>query len=167
MNLSMPKIVILVTILMIAAGFERHDFHTSITRMDYNAKEKSFEVSLRVFTDDLESALSKENGGQKFVVVNNDKNDAFVEKYVRKRFGLLNAQKQKKAYTYVGKEQEADATWIYMEIPCREMPNGFAVQNEVLFELFDDQTNLLNLNYQAQRKSYIFKGEQKVHELGI
>jgi hypothetical protein len=145
----------------------RHDFHTSITRMDYNAREKSFEVSLRVFTDDLESALSKENAGQKFVVVNNDKNDAFVERYVRKRFALLNAQKQKKAFNYVGKEQEADATWIYIEIPCRETPSGFAVQNEVMLDLFDDQTNLLNLNYLSQRKSFIFKGEQKTHDLGI
>jgi hypothetical protein len=59
-----------------------HDFHTSITRLEYNAKEKTFEVSIRLFTDDLEKGLSKANNGQKIVVLNNDKNDGLVERYV-------------------------------------------------------------------------------------
>ena len=145
----------------------RHAFHTSITRVDYNAKDKTFEVSMRVFTDDLELALGKDNAGRKFAVVNGDANDSFVEKYVRKHFALLNAQKQKKTYTYVGKEQEGEATWIYFEIPCREAINGFAIEQAIFFEVFDDQTNLVNFNYLTEKKSYLFKGEQKVQELGF
>lgn len=148
-------------------GFSQHDFHTSITRMDYNAKEKSFEISIRVFTDDFEKALSKENGGQKFMVNNNDKNDAFVEKYIRKHFALLNAAKQKKAYSYIGKEQEADATWIYIEIPCAEALTGFSLQNTTMHDLFEDQINLVNLNYQGQKKSYIFKKDENLAPLGL
>jgi len=153
--------------LSIFLQFRLHDFHTSITRMDYNAKEKTFELSIRVFTDDLEKALAKENGGQKFVVANNDKNDAFVEKYIRKHFALLNIQKQKKPYTYVGKEQEADATWIYVEIPTQESNTGFFLQNTIMHDLFDDQVNLVNLNYQGQKKSYIFKKDEGLISLGL
>lgn len=148
-------------------GFSKHDFHTSITRMDYNAKEKSFEVSIRVFTDDLEKVLSKENGGQKFVVVDNDKNDPFVEKYIRKHFALVTTAKQKKPYSYLGKEQEADATWVYIEIPCPEALAGFSLQNSTMLDFFDDQVNLVNFNYQGQKKSYIFKNEDKVLPLGL
>ena len=145
----------------------RHAFHTSVTRMDYNAQAQAFEVSIRVFTDDLETTLTKDNNGRKFLVVNGDANDPFIEKYVRKNFALLNAQKQKKPYSYVGKEQEVDATWIYLEIPCREPIAGFSVQQAVLFDAFDDQVNLLNLKYLAQKKSYIFKSEQKIQDLGM
>jgi len=144
-----------------------HAFHTSITRVDYNAKEKSLEVSMRVFTDDLELALNKDNGGRKFQVINGDANDSFVEKYVRKHFALRNVQKQKKTYAYVGKEQEADATWIYLEIPCRESINGFSIEQAIFFEIFEDQTNLVNFNYLTEKKSYLFKGEQKIQELGF
>lgn len=158
----------IVTILCIGIlGFSQHDFHTSITRMDFNAKEKSFEISIRVFTDDLEKALSKDNNSQKFVVLNNDKNDVFVEKYIRKHFGLLAASKQKKTYTYIGKEQEADATWIYVEVPCPESIVGFSMQNSIMLDLFDDQVNLVNFNYQGQKKSYIFKTEDKILPLGF
>jgi len=143
-------------LLLICTSFRLHDFHTSIARIDFNAKEKTLEVSIRVFTDDLESALSKDNGGQKFVVVNNDKNDAFVEKYIRKHFAFISSKKQKKSFAYIGKEQEADATWIYVEVPMNEPFVGFSLQNDILHELFDDQINLVNISY-PQKKSYIFK----------
>lgn len=158
---------ILLGFCILLSGFSQHDFHTSITRMDYNTKEKSFEISIRVFTDDFEKALSKDNGGQKFVVNNNDKNDALVEKYIRKHFALLNAAKQKKAYSYIGKEQEADATWIYIEIPCAEALTGFSLQNTTMHDLFEDQINLVNLNYQGQKKSYIFKKDENLAPLGF
>lgn len=148
-------------------SFRLHDFHTSITRMDFNAKEKSFEISIRVFTDDFEKALSKDNNGQKIAVLNNDKNDPLVEKYIRKHFALLNSQKQRKNYSYVGKEQEADATWIYIEIPMQEAITGFSVQNSIMHDLFEDQINLVNLNYQGQKKSYIFKKDESTIALGI
>ena len=153
--------------ILLASFQTRHAFHTSVTRMEYNAQAQAFEVSIRVFTDDLETTLTKDNNGRKFLVVNGDANDPFIEKYVRKNFALFNAQKQKKPYSYVGKEQEVDATWIYLEIPCREPIAGFSVQQAVLFDAFDDQVNLLNLKYLAQKKSYIFKSEQKIQDLGM
>lgn len=144
-----------------------HAFHTSITRMDYNAKEKTFELSIRVFTDDLETALTKENGGKKVVVVNNDKNDALVEHYIKKCFVLTNAQKQKKTASYIGKEQEGDATWIYIEFPAHDGIAGLTIQNSILHDFFDDQTNLVNINYLSNKKSFIFKKDDNIHALGL
>ncbi|MCU0341254.1 MAG: hypothetical protein MUE30_15350 [Spirosomaceae bacterium] len=163
----MNRYFFLLTLIGLLTSTRLHDFHTSITRVDYNARERSWEVSIRVFTDDLENALGKDNNGQKFVVVNTDKNGPFVEKYVRKHFAFINAKNQKKAFTYVGKEQEADATWIYVEVPMNEPVAGFSLQNAIMHDLFDDQTNLVNLNYQGTRKSYIFKKGESVLELGI
>ena len=135
--------------------------------MDYNAKEKSFELSIRVFTDDLEKALSAENGGKKISVVNNDKNDGIVESYIRKCFSILNPQKQKRAFSYIGKEQEADATWIYIEFPCKDGVGGLSIQNTILHDFFNDQINLVNINYLATKKSFIFKKSENIHALEL
>ncbi len=144
---------------------EAHDFHTSITRLEYNAKDKTFEVSIRLFTDDFEKALSRANSGQKIVVRNNDKNDGLVERYVRQYFALISPQKQKKAYTYIGKEQEGEATWIYIEIPVSEAITGYFVRNALLIDTFSDQTNLVNANYLSQKKSYLCKKDEAIHLL--
>lgn len=167
LRLCVIKLTVFFAVVLLLPALRSHDFHTSITRMDYNAKDRAFEISVRVFTDDFEKALSKDNNGQKIVVANNDKNDPLVEKYIRKHFALVTAQKQKKAYTYVGKEQEADATWIYIEVPAQEAVSGLSLQNTIMHDLFDDQINLVNLNYQGQKKSYIFKKDESTLPLGL
>ena len=133
-----------------------HDFHTSLTEMRYNAKSKIFEISLRVFTDDLEKVLSVTNQNKKFLVENNDKNDPFVEMYVKKHFMVINAKNQKTTINYIGKEKEGEATWIYLEMPVNESIKGSKIQNDVLIDMFDDQTNIVNIFVNNEKKSFLF-----------
>ena len=138
-----------------------HAFHTSLTQMQYNAKARAFEVSLRVFTDDLELALSKE-AGQKVKLEAANQHDAHVENYVKKHFALTDAKGQRKALTYVGKEFEADATWIYLEIPWDGSGKGLQLENSIFTELFSDQVNMVNLSYPSSKRTYLFKADDTI-----
>ena len=145
----------------------KHDFHTSITEMRYNPKTKSFEISLRVFTDDLEKTLSVNNQNKKFVIENMDKNDPFIEQYVRKHFVVTTPKNQKLVYQYVGKEKERDATWIYLEMPVNEPLKGSKIQNSVLMDSFEDQTNIVNIFVSNEKKSYLFTVKNKLFVVEI
>jgi hypothetical protein len=144
-----------------------HDFHTSLTEMRYNTKSKTFEISLRVFTDDLEKVLSATNQNKKFLVENNDKNDPFVETYIKKHFVVVNAKNQKPVINYIGKEKEGEATWIYLEMPVNESINGSKIQNNVLIDMFEDQTNILNIFVQNQKKSYLYNVKNRIFVVEI
>jgi hypothetical protein len=144
-----------------------HSFHTSITEMRYNPKEKAFEISLRVFTDDLEKTLSLNNQNKKFVIENADKNNPFIEQYIRKHFLVITPKNQKLNYQYVGKEKEGDATWIYLEMPVNEPVKGCKIQNDVLIDSFDDQTNIVNIFVNNEKKSYLFTVKNKVFVVEI
>lgn len=144
-----------------------HDFHTSLTEMRYNTKSKTFEISLRVFTDDLQKVLSETNQNKKFLVENNDKNDSFVEAYIKKQFVVVNAKNQKTIINYIGKEKEGEATWIYLEMPVIESINGSKIHNNVLIDMFEDQTNILNIFIQNQKKSYLYNVKSKVFVVEI
>ena len=147
--------------------FAVHDFHTSITEMRYNVKSKTFEISLRVFTDDLEKVLLVNNQNKKFLVENNDKNDPFVETYVKKHFVVINTKNQKPIINYIGKEKEGEATWIYLEMPVSESINGSKIQNNVLIDMFDDQTNIVNIFVNNEKKSYLFNVKNRVFVVEI
>lgn len=144
-----------------------HAFHTSIAEMRYNPKEKAFEVSLRVFTDDLEKTLSRNNQNKKFVIENADKNDLFIDQYVHKHFVVITPKNQKLTYHYVGKEKEGDATWIYLEMPINESIKGSKIQNDVLIDMFDDQTNIVNIFVNNEKKSYLFTVKNRVFVVEI
>jgi hypothetical protein len=142
-----------------------HDYHVSVTQMQYNPALKTFEVSIRMFTDDLERALSQGNDKQRVVVKNNDKNDPLVERYVLKSFVLTDGQKKPVAIKYVGKEQEEDATWVYLEIPFQGPLNGYKLQNSTFMEVFDDQVNMTNIKEVSEKRTFLFKKGQAVHIL--
>lgn len=147
--------------------FAVHDFHTSLTEMRYNAKSKTFEISLRVFTDDLQKVLSATNQNKKFILENNDKNDPFVEAYIKKHFVVMNPKSQKTLINYIGREKEGEATWIYLEMPVNESINGSKIQNNVLIDMFEDQTNILNIFIQSQKKSYLYNLKNKIFVVEI
>lgn len=141
-----------------------HEYHVSVTQMQYNASQRVFEVSLKVFTDDLERGLSQNNGSRRFIVKDHDQNDPFVEKYVLKNFALSTPQKQA-SVRYVGKEEEADATWIYLEIPFQGPLENWRLQNSVLLDVFDDQVNMFNLKHPSATKTLMFKKGKSVQPL--
>ena len=147
--------------------FVVHDFHTSLTEMRYNAKSKTFEISLRAFTDDLQKVLSAANQNKKFVLENNDKNDPFVEAYIKKHFVVTNTKNQKLNINFIGREKEGDATWIYLEMPVNESINGSKIQNNVLIDMFEDQTNILNIFIQNQKKSYLYNLKNRIFMVEI
>jgi hypothetical protein len=154
-------IVLMASLLCTSA--QRHSIHASLTQIDHNAKGKTLEVSVRIFTDDLENVLSLENKGQRFRIEDGDKNDAVVERYLRKVFKITNAKGKIWPYTYIGKENEADATWAYIEIPLTEAPTGCKLQQQVLLDVFDDQVNIVNVTYQGEKKTYLFNLKTKEH----
>ena len=156
---------ILFSSLLLFSASPKHDYHVSVTQMQYNSALKAFEVSIRIFTDDFEKGLSAENGNRRLTVKNNDGNDPIVERYIRKNFLLADNQKKVLAIRYVGKEQEEDATWIYLEIPFQGLLEGYKLHNSILMETFEDQVNMTNLKFSSQKKTFLFKKGQVVHSL--
>jgi hypothetical protein len=56
-------------------------------------------------------------------------------------------------FTYLGKEAELDATWCFVEVKDVKKVQTIEVQNTLLLEAFDDQTNMINLNINGRKKS--------------
>ncbi len=164
---SVCRFLFVLLALATATAWGFHAFHTSLTEIRYNAQERYFEISMRVFKDDLETALTNENQHKKVVLDASNKYDALIEKYVQKHFVLTNAQNQKLGYRVLGKEQEGDAIWLYIELPHAASLNGVKMQQAMLLDSFDDQTNIVNIFIQNDKKSYIFNQKNRLFTIGL
>ena len=153
------KLILGVLLISLTSSRQAHDFHASITQMVYNQKEKTFEISIRIFTDDFEKALSAASN-TKIQLAANEKTDALIEKYIQSHFGYVNPQKQSVPIKYIGHEIEADANWLYLEMPYTESLTGGTLKQNALMELFDDQVNMINIQYQSQKKTFVFRKDQ-------
>ncbi len=64
--MKVSKILCIFFLLIIAAAdiypATLHRFHTTLTRIDYNAEGKIFEISIKLFTHDLAPLLERRSG---------------------------------------------------------------------------------------------------------
>jgi hypothetical protein len=149
-----------IMLLLVCAGdfwtTNAHTFHTSLAQMEYNAQEKSVEISLEVFTNDLEAVLSKRSGKK----VRLDKTDGaagLVLAYLQDTLNLKNSLGEIKKLSWVGMEPKADAMWLYVEAPMPEGLSGASLRDRLFFELLEDQVNIAHLKYEDKKADLVFK----------
>lgn len=136
----------------------RHEYHVSVTQVDYNAEVGSLEIAVKIFTNDLETAL--ESLGAPPLKLGSDreyfKADSIIARYLNNRLhfvlngGDLNP-------VYLGKEIDLDATWCYLEVKNAGTPGNIKVRNRILLEQFNDQANLVHFSVGGQKKSMILR----------
>ncbi|MEM0999147.1 MAG: DUF6702 family protein [Bacteroidota bacterium] len=133
-----------------------HDFHVSITDVRHNPEQKSLEVAVKIFTDDLESAL--EGLGAPPLRLHTErehpKTDSLLARYLNHRI-QFDVNDQQVTGNFLGKEYETDATWCYIEFADVPDPTTITVTNRLFFERFDDQSNLVHLEVHGKKKSLL------------
>ena len=116
-----------------------HKYHFSFTQLEYNAKEKTVEITLRVFADDLEAALSKQSG--KPIKLDHQEAAPIIAEYVRAKLELKGRAGRLRKLTWIGIEPKVDVALLYLEAKLPEGLAGAQLRQGVFFELFQDQVN--------------------------
>ncbi|MFD2245960.1 DUF6702 family protein [Pontibacter ruber] len=162
------KSIILVLALSLTSLFvSAHDYHTSITDVSYNPRTKSLEVAVKVFTDDLEDALSRRNK-RKITYSKSGEVQRFLADYLQSSLTFEVAQGKPLKHTFVGAEEDADVIWAYVEVPLQATAlSQLYVRNAVLTELFSDQMNIVNINYKGKVNSTLFQKDDGVKKISF
>lgn len=137
----------------------QHPFHVSSTEVNQNAKDKTLEITCRIFTDDFEAVLEK-NYKTKVDLTHPDVNpnfkssmDNIVNNYILKHL-QLKADSKVVNLTYIGFEIDADAVNVYMEVENISSVKKVEVTNSVLYDLFTDQIGIIHVIVGGNRKSF-------------
>ena len=141
-----------------------HEFHSSVMQVDHNAKSKTLQVTVRLFTDDL--CLALEGAGVPKMELGTQSEppsaNEHVENYLKENVAIT-VNGKKVTFKYLGKEAQLDATWCYLEIEKIGKVKKLEIDNTLMLSEFDDQTNMVNLNIDGRKKSGIGrKGSTKL-----
>lgn len=155
--LSLALVVVFgLTLTRVVPVASAHKFHTSFTEAEYNAKEASLQITLRTFPDDLELVLGKRSG-KSVRLDRKQETEPLLIAYLQETFQLKNAKGETLKLSWVGMEAGVDSAWLYFEA---SMPEGFAgaqLRNGFLFDLYDDQVNLVNVKQDERKRALTFK----------
>jgi len=137
-----------------AGAGKAHPFYISVTEINYNADTKGLEISCKVFTNDLETALTKANGKKPDLYADKDKvmADKQIAAYINDHLSIKINGRQV-ALAYLGFERENEAVWSYLESRNMPLPKNLEIVNSLLYDSFEQQINLVHVTVKGERKS--------------
>jgi len=132
-----------------------HPFYVSMIEIDHNTKEKTVEVSIRIFTDDLENTLKK-YGNTKVDILhpaNKAEVDKLLNDYIQHKLQLKLDGKEVTLH-YLGYEQQLESIWTYLEVKDVPTIKKVSVNCSLLYDYQEKQTNIFHVKVNGTEKSY-------------
>jgi|SRR5882757_5079497 len=133
---------------------ETHPLYITVTDLNHNAKDKTLEISCKMFTNDFEAALEKTAHGK--VDLSDGKNKAVTDKlivdYIQKHL-LLKLDGRTVALQFVGSEKEEDGTWSYFQVNNIQTVKKIEVSNSLLYDNFSQEINIMHASVGGVKKS--------------
>ena len=131
-----------------------HPFFVSVTEVNYNAGEKTLEISCKFFTNDLEKTLEKVAGNKVDLSdpKTKEQNEQLITSYVNKHM-QIKTDGRPAALQFIGTEKESDGTWCYFQSVKQEPFKRIDMMNNLLYESFDSEINIVHVTNNNIRKS--------------
>lgn len=152
----MNRIVISLILLPLFAFTTLHKYYISVTQIEYVPEKESVQIISRIFIDDMENVL-RDRYDKLVTLAGNDESKAvegYIEKYLKEKC-LITINGEKVQVNYLGKEYDADIMRCYLEVEGVKSIKTFGVSNQVLFDFYDDQQNIIKTNIYSKQKSAI------------
>ena len=137
-----------------AKNESKHPFYVTVTEINYNAKDKTLELSCKIFTNDFESVLEKYSGTKIDLSDPKDKStsDRAITGYIVKHL-QVNLDNHPVELQFVGSEKESDGTWSYFQAINLNPFKKIDITNSLLYESFDNEINLMHVVVNGNRQS--------------
>lgn len=156
------KILFFILIFPLLGYTSIHKYYISVTQIDYIKEKKVVQITSRIFIDDFENVL-KENYDEN-IILGNEKElevvDKYIERYLKDNI-IVNINGKSSNITFIGKEYDDDIVRCYLEIEGVKKIKYFQILNTVLFDLFEDQQNIVKIKMNSKQKSFMLTSQKK------
>ena len=135
-----------------------HPFKASVTEVRQNPESGRIEVTLKLFTDDLEECVRERSG--KLLNLDTSRelasSDDLLNEYLQSGFRLeINGEALD--LEFLGREHEPGVTWCFLESKPVEAVSEFYAVNSIMTEMYSTQSNIVHVEIGGQKKSLLLR----------
>jgi hypothetical protein len=145
-----------------------HPMHVSVTEIEMDEKDARLEIMMRVFIDDLELTLREETKDQTLDILNPAKQtvDQMMTSYLGLHFKIMLDGKPQ-VIKYLGHEKENEAFIFYLEVGKVKKWKTIHVQNDIITEIYGDQSNLVHVTWTETVRSLRLTRSHPIDQLSF
>ncbi len=139
---------------LLPAAPARHPIFVSVTEIEHNAKDKTLEISCKLFTDDFEKILRQVYRTGVDLIEPKDKNamNRLVSDYVQKHFSVK-VNEQPVALQFLGFERQEEAIYSYWQANNITAVKKVNVTDNLLYDYKKEQISIIHVIVGGERKS--------------
>ncbi len=131
-----------------------HPIYVSVTEIEHNAKDKTLEISCKIFTDDFEKTLRQTYKGTVDLLQPKDKTamNNLVNDYVQKHI-KLKVENKAVALQFLGYEQQEEGIVSFYQVNNIPAVKNLDITDNILFEYKKEQISIIHVLVNGDRKS--------------
>ncbi len=157
------KQLFLILVLPLLAFTAVHKYYVSVTQINYVPSKQSVQIISRIFVDDLENLLKERYDDAITLSPKNEESttDEYIKTYLTEKLKIKINNKAARL-TFIGKEYDADIVKCYLEIEGVNKIESIEISNQVLFDLYDEQQNIVKTKIYSNQKSFLLDRSNKI-----
>ncbi|MEL4307846.1 DUF6702 family protein [Joostella sp. CR20] len=154
----MKKYLLLFLLLPLLSFGVYHKFYVSVTDVNYAEEDQALQIISRYFIDDMEKLFK-----ERYAINANLKTkkelenvDFYIEKYLHDKF-IVYVNGEEVTWNFIGKEYDVDVMKCYLEVPKLKSKkiHSISIQSKVLFDIYPEQQNVVHINIENRKKSFM------------
>ena len=163
------KLIALVFVFILGTSFsgknEVHDIHVSKCNIDFSKEEKTLQITMNIYLDDLEADIAKGGVTEKLHLLTEKEHkdgNKYLSEYFQKKFKLQVNQKEV-SYNFLGKEITEDLLggWFYLEVENVQELKDLKIYYSILTDLYNDQQSVIKIKGPNKQKGYFLLDSKK------
>jgi phospholipid N-methyltransferase len=142
--------------LLSVASTNQHEYYVSVTRVEYVSEHKAVQIISQIFIDDFEKLIRKRYDDSIVLAIEDEseKVNTYMERYLKKKL-VFQINGKQEDYLFLGKKYEDDIVYCYMEIENIPEVKRMEIVNDILYDLYDEQENIVRTKINSRNKSFI------------
>ena len=140
---------------------QAHAIHSTLTEI-VRANDGIVSVRIRTFADDFSAAVARHvKGAQRkdYAVT-----DGEAARYLGVTFMLTDSHGTLVPLTFVSQQRTGDVVWLELRAPGTSL-SGASIRNAMLFEVHEDQVNIVKANYDRTSFTTLFSSGDRPKKL--
>ena len=140
----------------LSSSAPKHEYYVSVTNIEYSEDEKSLQIISQIFINDFEKLL-KERYDENITLDSPEESemvDVYMGRYLADKL-KINVNGKSVSFNFIGKEYKDDITYCYLEIIKVRKIKSIEVTNKVLFDVFEEQQNIVRMKMLGKNKSFL------------
>ena len=144
-----------------------HPSYVSVTNMDIDAPKGNIVLSIRIFTDDLETILHNKYNVDGWIGTPNEHRNSrrLLKEYIQERFSVAVNNGEKLDLQTDSIAIADDCMWFYIKGISPKIIRQLEIDNRLLTDFFASQTNLVIIHH--GRKDIGYKLNKKSHKIEL